>query len=431
MPYNIGDKLNNKYWSGENYGWQSKATHEKLKEEGKFRLGTQAIDRVVSSGMDWATQNIPGVVSAVNTGLKTVGGVVNFTAEQLNKSAAGRAVVSTAGAALEAYDQALETVSEVTNIDKRVVGLTTDIAVGAVTGGSGTAAKLSTQAATGVAKTVKRGISLVDDVLPPPTGLAPALAGGAPIPAPQLKPAFQNGVLKLTVTKPERIAEGVVEGVAKSPQFAPQVTRWQKRWDITKSRLDNWINSTESAKVKSRNIKKSRDVRYGKVSTGMSRVDDIADEMFYETMPALGKERHHLFPKAESYQFVKRLKQLIDDGVADMDDMVNLFLYAEDAGTVMGNRKANMLLMEKLKEHGGLHRMRETTEGALGLKMEPKTQDLFVKLSEAKNADELMDMFDEYLQLNIKPSKRAAFEKTIKQNRQLLSTLTETQRRRL
>ena len=59
MP-NIGDKQKDKYWSGENYGWQSKATHDKLKQEGKFRAGTQEIDRVVSSGMNWATQNMPG-----------------------------------------------------------------------------------------------------------------------------------------------------------------------------------------------------------------------------------------------------------------------------------------------------------------------------------------------------------------------------------
>jgi len=179
MPYNIGDKLNNRYWSGENYGWQSKATHEKLKEEGKFRTGTQAIDRVVSSGINWATQNAPGVVSAVNAGLKTVGGAVNFTVEQLNKSATGQAVVSTAGAVLETYDQAIEAVSEATNIDKRVTGFATDLAIGALTGGSGTAAKLSTQAATGVAKTLKKGVSFVDDVLPPPTGLVPAMAGDA------------------------------------------------------------------------------------------------------------------------------------------------------------------------------------------------------------------------------------------------------------
>ena len=33
-------------WSGENYGWQSPASHKKLEQQGKFKLGTQAIDRL-------------------------------------------------------------------------------------------------------------------------------------------------------------------------------------------------------------------------------------------------------------------------------------------------------------------------------------------------------------------------------------------------
>ena len=33
-------------WSGENYGWQSPASHNKLKKDGKFKLGTQALDRL-------------------------------------------------------------------------------------------------------------------------------------------------------------------------------------------------------------------------------------------------------------------------------------------------------------------------------------------------------------------------------------------------
>ena len=274
-----------------------------------------------------------------------------------------------------------------------------------------------------------------------PPGMAPALAGGGGglklnFDKPRVDVPEAPQVMPLTVTKPERIAKGVVQDIAKSPQFAKQVARWEERWKTAHSRLDKWLAETEApAKVISRNIKKSTAEAYGSVSTGMARLEDMFDEYFYKRMASEGKERHHLFPKAESYQFVKRLKQMIDDGVADMDDMVNLFLYAEDAGTVMGNRKANMLLMEKIQEHGPLHRMRETTEGALGLKMEPKTEDLFAKLSEAKNADELMDMFDEYLKLNIKPSKRAAFEQTMKKEREFLNvmkpTLSEAQRRRL
>ena len=329
---------------------------------------------------------------------------------------------------LEGLDKGVRAGARALNVDEDVASFGKDVVIDAATG-----------------KLAPKVLSAASKIPPTPPAPKPQLAyalagnGGGGLKLnfnqPRVDVPETPQVMPLTVTKPERIAKDVREGIAKSPEFAPQVARWEKRWDVTKDRLNKWFTSTESAKVKARNIKKSRDVRYGKVSTGISRVDDIADEMFYETMPALGKERHHLFPKAESYQFVKRLKQLIDGGAADMDDMVNLFLYAEDAGTVMGNRKANMLLMEKIQEHGPLHRMRETTEGALGLKMEPKTEDLFAKLSEAKNADELMDMFDEYLKLNIKPSKRAAFEQTMKKEREFLNvmkpTLSESQRRRL
>lgn len=409
MPYNIGDKLNNKYWSGENYGWQSKATHEKLKEEGKFRLGTQAIDRVVSSGMDWATQNLPGVVGAVNTGLKTVGGVVNFTAEQLNKSATGRAVVSTVGTALETYDQALEAVSEATNIDKRVVGLTTDLAVGAVTGGSGTAAKLSTQAATGVAKTVKRGISLVDDVLPPPTGLAPALAGGVPMPAPQLKPAFQNGVLKLTITEPEFIAPGVKPGIAQTPANVKARGMLDKSIDRLDKRRAQLNADLESGAVKKgtakfvRLDKKIREERYGEMSSFYNQLDQdppAYNKALYKNVDPTDitkkAEQHHLAAKAQTAPFIEVMLE-----VGDPDDLVALHEYSRMLGVVMGNSKRNML-----DAPGPIHRAaaaRTAKEKAGNIHsafsvggMEPNNAYVKRLLQNAKTADDVMRVFKQY-----------------------------------
>jgi hypothetical protein len=71
MSPQIGQRatLNGKpvIWSGSNYGYQSPATHNKLKNSGKLRIGAQAIDRVVSSlqGLQSqvrkATDNIPGI----------------------------------------------------------------------------------------------------------------------------------------------------------------------------------------------------------------------------------------------------------------------------------------------------------------------------------------------------------------------------------
>lgn len=376
MPYNIGDKLNNRYWSGENYGWQSKATHEKLKEEGKFRTGTQAIDRVVSSGMNWATQNVPGVVSTVNAGLKTVGGAVNFTVEQLNKSATGRAVVSTAGAVLETYDQAIEAVSEATNIDKRVTGLATDLAIGALTGGSGTAAKLSTQAATGVAKTLKKGVSFVDDVLPPPTGLVPAMAGGAPVPTrPSLRLATDRGSLVtkiVTVTDPESLRlTGVKTGQdIVSREEAKQLTRRSlkvqqhvDKLDALESKLIESLDLGADAYTIKRlraNIKKERPKLYSARSN--VSIPTKEDPLYYGSAEArrqrdalaLSKgttealEEHHLFPKVVSSAFFAKMDEFIQTGKAELDDLLLMNRVAIAKGRKPGDYKSGMYLLEKV-----------------------------------------------------------------------------------
>ena len=409
---------------------------EKLKPTGK-PLFTPEKEQFIK-GVQEVVKTKPAQAVLQSSPIKALGGAlryVGYVSERVTGYYKDRAVdrpVSLEGMiglglyGLEGLDKGVRAGARALNVDEDVASLGKDVLIDAVTG-----------------KLAPKVLSAATKIPPTPPTPKPQLAYAVANSGGSVKLNFNQPrvdvpevpqVMPLTVT--ERIAEGVVQDIAKSPQFAKQVSRWEERWKTAHNRLDKWLAETEAPpKIIARNIKKSTAEAYGSVSTGMARLEDMFDEYFYKRMASEGKERHHLFPKAESYQFVKRLKQMIDDGVADMDDMVNLFLYAEDAGTVMGNRKANMLLMEKLKEHGPLHRMRETTEGALGLKMEPKTEDLFAKLSEAKNADELMDMFDEYLQLNIKPSKRAAFEQTMKKEREFLNvmkpTLSESQRRRL
>ena len=409
---------------------------EKLKPTGK-PLFTPEKEQFIK-GVQEVVKTKPAQAVLQSSPIKALGGAlryVGYVSERVTGYYKDRAVdrpVSLEGMiglglyGLEGLDKGVRAGARALNVDEDVASFGKDVVIDAVTG-----------------KLAPKVLSAATKIPPTPPTPKPQLAYAVANSGGSVKLNFNQPrvdvpevpqVMPLTVT--ERIAEGVVQDIAKSPQFAKQVSRWEERWKTAHDRLDKWLAETEAPpKIIARNIKKSTAEAYGSVSTGMARLEDMFDEYFYKRMASEGKERHHLFPKAESYQFVKRLKQMIDDGVADMDDMVNLFLYAEDAGTVMGNRKANMLLMEKLKEHGPLHRMRETTEGALGLKMEPKTEDLFAKLSEAKNADELMDMFDEYLQLNIKPSKRAAFEQTMKKEREFLNvmkpTLSESQRRRL
>ena len=140
MPYHIGDKLNGKYYSGDNYGFQSKESHEKLKQEGKYRAGTQAVDRAVSSGMEMANTYAKPVVNGIHGVLKTTAGVIGYVRKSLDDNGLG-AINDAADAVGNAYDQGVEYVSEKTNIDKRVVGLATDVAIGAATGSAGLAVK--------------------------------------------------------------------------------------------------------------------------------------------------------------------------------------------------------------------------------------------------------------------------------------------------
>jgi len=412
----------------------------------KTYFGTEAVDFIEEKTRQ--ISNLPGVRNVLNF----AGGVVKFADEAFidpHRYASEQGEVSLSGAVgtvIRAGEGIIDMSTKGGGILAEKAGI--DPRIGQFAGGTAAETLLTAGAGAVASKTVKA----VDMLTPPGGGMTPALAGAGPQitirgGSASLQPPTVN---KLTVT--ERIAEGVTQGIADTPQFADQLKRMDIRWAQSEKRLKRWVEDIGDPR-RSKNIKKSRDALKGKASTGPARVEDIADENWYtkdnkdfvdviNQTPQLGLERHHMFPKAESYIFVEHMRSLIRQGIADRDDMVNLFLYAEDAGAVMGNRKANMLLMEKLTQHGPHHRMREQTAGALGLVMEPDNlQDLADVVKTATNADELMDLFDEYLIKNIKPSKRDAFErvmgpskrvlaKTLEQKR-LQSTLSESQRRRL
>ena len=175
MPYNIGDKLNGKYYSGENYGFQSKESHEKLKKEGKYRNGTQAIDRAVSSGMEMANTYAKPLVNGINGALKAVAGGIGYVRKTLDDNGLG-VINDAADAVGNAYDQSVEFISEKTNLDKRIVGFATDAAISAATGGAFTAAYKSV----GTAKAVGGGVKFISNVNSVADGLQ--LYAGVPMP---------------------------------------------------------------------------------------------------------------------------------------------------------------------------------------------------------------------------------------------------------
>ena len=98
----------------------------------------------------------------------------------------------------------------------------------------------------------------------------------------------------------------------------------------------------------------------------------------------------------ESYQFVERMIELGDD-----DDVLALFIMAEDMDAALGGRLSNILNMEDLP-HSVLHGSRVTDRRQLqGYEMRNLVEN-------AKSTDELMNMFREYITENVHPSKEEA-----------------------
>ena len=273
--------------------------------------------------------------------------------------------------------------------------------------------------------------------------LATQVVGGLLMPGPGeartigrqvVQPVVEKGSVKLlqslpaqpaqalTITNPNFIARGVSEGVATGPDFGPAMRRWNARRNELIEQRRNPQGSSEARRRK--NARKSLETAYNDVSTGPST--DPLDPVAYKRSDykVKGMQQHHLFPKQESYQFVERMKKIGDD-----DDVLNLFLYAEELDSTMGGRLSNMLNMNRAP-HNNLHANRRLDGREMqGMKMKNL-------VASAKSTDELMALFDRYIVENIGPSKVEArqLQQAFDQAKQKLTTfqsLTEAQRRRL
>ena len=226
----------------------------------------------------------------------------------------------------------------------------------------------------------------------------------------------------LTITNPDRLAKGVKQGIATGPDFGQAMSKWNRRRAelIEQRRYPQGLTAGRRAK----NRKRTLVTAYNDVSTGPT-TDSLDVEAYGRSKYKVpNKPQHHLFPKQESYQFVERMKQIGDD-----DDVLNLFLYAEELDATMGGRLSNMLNMDR-KPHNQLHSNRISDGRELrGMKMKNLVQS-------AKTTDELMDVFDQYIRENIAPSKAEAraLQKAFTETRQQLSrfkSLSDADRRRL
>ena len=124
-PPAIGTKrADGKVYSGENYGYQSAGSHAQLKKDGKFKAGTQAIDRAASAAKNFVKTNLPGVANAARNYQNTVAENARRTALRDSQTTVGKginAVKAVTNAPAQAKQAAVNYVSNKTNVDPRIV----------------------------------------------------------------------------------------------------------------------------------------------------------------------------------------------------------------------------------------------------------------------------------------------------------------------
>lgn len=207
----------------------------------------------------------------------------------------------------------------------------------------------------------------------------------------------------LTIKDPKLIAKGIKQGSARSPQWAKQTREFDMRVASANEKYQTaQLGRSKSAKSS------TKEAMYNDVSTGPTR-DPIENlhtygDTDYKVQSEINpltekgnikyKQQHHLFSKQESYQFVKRMQELGDD-----DDVLNMFLYAEDLDATMGGRLKNMLDMED-KPHNLLHASRKRKVDGREL----QAAEMRNLVENAKSTTELMKIFNKYIMDNVLPS---------------------------
>ena len=298
----------------------------------------------------------------------------------------------------------------------------------------------------GLAKKVVKGI---DNIPPPRSGLIPiSSAGHVRLDTKNWINQKGGNVLNLTVENKDLIAKGVEEGISQTGKFKIGLDKWKARREYLLGELKN--PNKQSAKAQK--------VEKSKLANDMSTFNPDNEVLgFWGKGPTAkylkiakesgaypGQQAHHLFPKNESYAFIKRMAEIGDD-----DDLVNLFLYAEQLDAKMGGHFSNLLHMDPQPHIGksitvngkklepGLHLQRQ----ADGREFKNKAAEQMAEfVNEAQTADELMYKFDDYLRNNILSSKSDAirlqkqFEEAAKSAKndmyEITQGLNESRRRR-
>jgi len=392
----IGLEVDGKIWSGENYGFQSEESYNKLFVAGKLNPVQQGIDRF-GNYLTTSAQADPIVGPVLNflgAGVRTI---TNVLPEPIKQGV---------GFVLDKNQEAAENIAAATGLP---VSLTDPMTIAdAVMGGAVTATRPAVK--TAVRETLQGAATIGRNLPPPGPQLVPVGAGARTTPNVRFgKGGATTTVMPLTITDPEFLAPGVREGIAKDPDIAKQIVERSTKVEKQANRLTTWIDRELSAltpkelKVAKKNQKKARADFYSQMSNMPQIIKD--DPIAYRKQQfksLINKEQHHLISKAQTSGFYDQMDYMIERDMADLDDLVAMGEYAKMRQASSGDVASNMLNMHELP-HNEFHTyLRDTGQ-------ELKPEQIKKMVRKARNADELMEMYKDFIdnQVSVKEDAQA------------------------
>ena len=277
-------------------------------------------------------------------------------------------------------------------------------------------------------------------------GLAPAMAGAAPMPPMTVAPSFERGGLVMkSTTSPEWTSPKAGLGSAADPKYAPAIERFEARESAWQGVIDSLKESYDAGNISSAKLKKElsevQSIRKGDLSTFdydpenlYSFFEGLKESPYYKQTRQRGElkalqearpqdpydvlkkaQQHHVLAKAETKPFVETLMRLMNEDIANKDDLVNFFVWSEKYDLIPGNVQKNLLHMGEVthtvakKDPMALHNLLKEA----GLEYGSRTGPEMVKrygLDKVTSADELMQAYDRYLQEIAIPSRDITYK---------------------
>ena len=412
----LGYEPRSRVYAGEDWGWQTEESYQKIQEDRNRGVGSEAVDFIEEkAGQALGLVNqIPGATQA----LQFVGGAAKFVdetfmqpsiqaAEDPSQAGTPQALVGTVLKGGEMAQEGGAQVARNLGVDPRIGSFVAGAAYETVTG-----------AAVG-----KIGKAL--DTLTPPSG------GGA------LQLAGANGSIKMTggdvfqpptvnkLTITDREILDVIPNVKPGISLTDANIKARKMLNDSLARLQRRRDELDAGVAAGeiefkggrwkRLDKKIREERYGEMSSFYNNLDQDppayrkkTDKNIDPTNEYMVLEQHHLAAKAQTQPFVEAMLR-----VGDPDDLVALHEYSRMLGVVMGNSRLNMLdapgpihrsaLAKTVKEKAGNIHQAFNSAG-----MEPNNKFVRNLLKDATTADDVMRVFSNYIQEYLIPQQNIA-----------------------